>query len=104
LLQLLERDAFSAADKPPLRQMVVFQVLDMTQDRLARVKAFGAAGLSGQRVQALLDLGRQAKGKHASDSVAVLYIYSTISLQRTSIGGGEILGKGAPFPPPARSL
>src|SRR5712691_1124979 len=39
-LQLFERYAPSPAREPPLREMVILEVLDVAQDRLARVEAF----------------------------------------------------------------
>ena len=39
--------------------MIVLEVLDVAQDRFARVKALAAAGLLGQGTEPLFNLGRQ---------------------------------------------
>src|SRR5260370_25527929 len=59
LLQLLERHAWTVARKPTARKMIVFEILDIPQDRLARIEALGAAGLLGKHIETLLHLGRQ---------------------------------------------
>ena len=64
-----------ATSEPPPHQIVILDILDLTQNRLARVVALAAAGFLGERVEPQLDLGGQAKGEHVKAS-NVLYMYS----------------------------
>jgi hypothetical protein len=45
--------------------VIILKILDVPEDRLARVEALGTTRLPRQSFQALLDLRRQAKGEHA---------------------------------------
>jgi hypothetical protein len=97
LLQLFERDAFAAADKPALRQMVVLQILDMPQNRLAHVKAFGAAGPLRERRKAFLDIGRQTNGKHAVLH-GMHYVHSICGIAALSASDNGMRRENALFP------
>jgi hypothetical protein len=55
VFQLLEAYPFAAARKPSRGKIMIFNVLDMLEDRLAGIKALGAAGFPGQGVQPSLD-------------------------------------------------
>src|SRR5262249_17400839 len=63
-LQCFERHARAATCKAPTREVVILNVLELTQDCLARVIALAAAGFPGEGVKPLFYLCRQTKGKH----------------------------------------
>src|SRR5215208_7545606 len=68
-LQAFERHARSAARKPPPGEVIVLNILDLTQDRLAREMALAAAGFLGERVEPLLDFRWQTKSEHLEPPV-----------------------------------
>src|SRR5438132_5904428 len=92
-LQGFERYASSAARKAPMRQVIILNVLDLAQNRLPRVVALAAASFLGQRVEPLLDLGRQTKGKHFGAS-RLLYMYSDPRLQSNWLGLAALSSRG----------
>src|SRR4029079_16621487 len=76
-LQTIERHARSAARKAPACEVIVLNILDLAQDRLARVIALAPAGFPGERIETLFYVWRQAKREHVSGS-NVLYMYSRL--------------------------
>jgi hypothetical protein len=63
-LQAFQCYTRSAARKAPTRQIVILNILELTQDRLARVKALAATSFLGQRVETLLDGCGKTKSQH----------------------------------------
>jgi hypothetical protein len=59
------------APAQPLRgEMRVLQIVQMAQDRLADVKAFGTPGPLGERFEAFLDFRGEAESQHRIVRVA----------------------------------
>lgn len=63
-LQAFEGDPRSTARKPPPHQIIILNILDMAQDRLARVVTLAAPGFLRQSVEPLFDFAGQAKRQH----------------------------------------
>src|SRR5438128_10039102 len=75
VFQRFEAHAWRAAGEPAAGEVMVLKILDMAQDRLARVEALGAAGLLGERSEAVFDVEGKAQGQHGK-LLQVLYMYS----------------------------
>lgn len=74
-LNLFERDAVTAPGKPPLCEVVILQIFDVTQDRLTRIEALGAPGFLRQGIQTLFDVGGK-RSASISASFSTLYMYT----------------------------
>jgi hypothetical protein len=72
--KLFKRDPIAATGEPAARKVVILQILDVAQDRLARVETFGSPGLLGEGVQALFDVWGKAERQHIKVP-CLLYMY-----------------------------
>lgn len=59
---------FSDGEQLFLRNLEIFQVVDMPQDRFPRVPGFGAPRALREAIQALFDVFREPNGKHGKTS------------------------------------
>ena len=91
LFQCFKRHARCAAPQTAAGEMIVLKILDMAQNRFARIEALGAAGLLGKRVEALFDLGWQAQRQHDCLQIydALFQHYTCIAnLPLSQVGSG----------------
>lgn len=73
-LQFFERYTRSLAAETPTGEMIIFKVVEVEQDRFARVEAPAAAGLFGERVKSFFNGGGQAQHKHRGLSDIVVHV------------------------------
>jgi hypothetical protein len=74
VLKTVERYARPAAPRAAARQIIILDILDLAQDGLARIIALAAASLPGKRIEALVDVGRKAKGKHGGGLRVAIHV------------------------------
>jgi len=87
-LQIFECYALRFASQTSAGEMIVLKVLEVTQDGFPGIKALGASGFFGERIESLFNPGRQTQCKHDGFS-RPCYTRIAISRRRQSQGNAR---------------